>query len=220
MNSNMKGWQMSIVASFLFYEGEFESCIQEGDLFNLFICKGWMFPYSNHPLHIALRHSQILNVEASQHLFFSSRTRCHLRFAGGKWLRWVGYLSLFRSSNQHRATSNGDNRGVDQSTVEQHAQLLTITMIYIYRLFALSGTILTPSISEDDVVPWKICGIRNQDWRPQFLSFPCVAAGERETFLSLHWTWSQLCGLSLTNRGEHHGVGIGHSVIVNILAWW
>ena len=131
MNSNMKGWQMSIVASFLFYEGEFESCIQEGDLFNLFICKGWMFPYSNHPLHIALRHSQILNVEASQHLFFSSRTRCHLRFAGGKWLRWVGYLSLFRSSNQHRATSNRDNRGVDQSTVEQHAQLQWFRYIYI-----------------------------------------------------------------------------------------
>ena len=128
MNSNMKGWQMSIVASFLFYEGEFESCIQEGDLF---ICKGWMFRYSNHPLHIALRHSQILNVEASQHLFFSSRTRCHLRFAGGKWLRWVGYLSLFRSSNQHRATSNRDNRGVDQSIVEQHAQFTYIYIDYL-----------------------------------------------------------------------------------------
>lgn len=145
----MKGWQI-IVPSFLL----------KGSRGRAIYCKWWMFPYSTYPLHIAPRHSQLSDVEASQHLFFSSGTRCHLRFAGGKWLIWVGYLSAYRSSNQHRTTSN--------RIIEESINRLLNKMNYphpkqFWRWFCSPIPVRYLAMYKT-----YFCCIRNRRWRPQF----------------------------------------------------
>ena len=145
-----------------------------------------MFPYSTHPLHIAPRHSQSLDVEASQHLFSHRELDaiCGLQEGSDSdGLAICQYIDpLINIVPQ--AMEESINRLLNKMNYPhpkhfRHWFCSPIPVRYLAMYKTYFFAFATGAEGHNSPVPF-------------------VAAGERETFLSLHWTWSKLCGLSLS----------------------